>query len=231
MKTGFKLLLSSISTIGLISGIYFSASAENFPPQLTMKGSYAEENTVTSVTASFDGEISLAAFSVSISFDPDQLEFVSACSNIGYGSFFFNSTSEDAVTFIWSDSKNQTLSGDIFNIEFKVKSDTAGQTIPINIVHSVMGSESMEEITFDASGCEISVLDNYMWGDANNDGKLSISDVAAINKFNIDNKKYALTEEMIINADADNNNIINSDDSKVILKYLKTKSQEENLYE
>ncbi len=214
--------MSSISAIGLISGIYFSASAENTSPQLTMSGGYAEENNLTTVNASFDEEISLAAFSVTISFNPEQLEFVSACSNIGYGKFFYNSVSEDSVTFIWSDSKNQTLSGDAFNIEFKVKSDTAGQTLPINVDHSVMGSDSMEETPLDVSSCEISVLDNYMWGDANNDGRISLSDVAAINKFSIDNKKYALTEEMIINGDVDKNNIVNFEDGKVILNYLKT---------
>lgn len=231
LKIKFKLLLSSILTMNFVSGICVTASAENSLPHFSMRGGYAEENSVTSVIASFDDEISLAAYSVSINFNPEQLEFVSACNNTGYGNFYYNNTSDDSVTFVWSDSKDCSLSGDVFNIEFKTKGETAGQTIPINVGHSVSGNDKMEEVPFEASGCEIYVLDNYKWGDANNDGIVSVSDVTAINKFNIDSEKYSLTDEMLINGDTDKNNIINSDDSKAILEYLKSNVVEENLYE
>ncbi len=231
LKPKFKILLSSVLALNFVSSARITASAENSLPQFSIRGGYAEENAVTSVIASFDDEMNIAAYSISVNFDPQQLEFVKAWDNIEYGNFYYNSTSDDCVTFVWSDSEDRSFKGDVFNIEFKTKGETSGQNVPVNVGYSIMGNDKMEEIPFEAQGCEISVSSIYKWGDVNCDGIISVSDVTAINKFNIDSEEYSLTDEMLINGDTDKNNIINSDDSNAILKYLKTSVTEENLYE
>ncbi|MGN0612667.1 MAG: dockerin type I domain-containing protein, partial [Porcipelethomonas sp.] len=188
-------------------------------------GGYAAQNDVTTVTASLDGETMLAAYSISVSFDSAALEFVNASSSLEYGMFYCSSSSDDSVTLVWSDSRDRSISGEIFEIEFKTKGNSAGQTIPVETGYSVMGSEKMEEIPFSSAGCEIIITENYKWGDANCDGRVSTSDVIAINKYCILGEGPDLSGDGLINADADRNGTVSAKDSKVILEYIVTKEK------
>lgn len=231
MKRKLKLLLSLMTAIGIASGLSVTSFAEDSIAHIKLNGGYADENAVTSVTASFTSETDIAAYSISVNFNPDYLEFVSAYSNTDYGNFYYNSISEDSVTFVWSDEQNRNLNGDVFTAKFKTKGDTAGQVINIEPGRSVMGNDKLEEIEVDLSGCEVIVLNNYKWGDANNDGVVSLSDVTAICKFTIDSEKYPLYNESLVNSDTDKNNVINSDDSNAVLNYVKSNTGEVNTYE
>lgn len=231
MKRKFKLLLSLMTAIGITSVISVTSFAEESTAHLKLNGGYADENTVTAITASLTSETDIAAYSISVNFNPDCLEFVTAYSNIEYGNFYYNDISEDSVTFIWSDNQNRNLNGDVFTAKFKTKGDTSGQVIKIEPGRSVIGNDKLEEIEAELSGCEITVLNNYKWGDANNDGIVSLSDVTAICKFTMDSENYPLYNECLVNSDTDKNNIINSDDSNAVLNYIKTNLGEANTYE
>lgn len=226
MNKKFKSILSLIINISIISAFSVSASAEDNIKTLNLSGGYAEENSLTSITASIDDEANAAAYSITLNYNPDYLEFIKADNNSEYGKFYYNNISDDSVNIIWSDDKNRNLKGNIFTAEFKTKGDTAGLTVPVEVGNSIMGNTEMQEIPFENSYCEITVLEKYLWGDSNNDGIVSVADVTAINKFNIDSKKYSLSSEMLINSDADKNKIINIHDCNAILNYVKNNTKE-----
>ncbi len=198
----------------------FSVQAKEQMPVISLSSRYASESSVTSVTASIDSEINVAAYSVSLYFDPTYIEFTDAECTSKYGTFFYGDSAEDTVTLIWSDSRNRTIKGDMFTVSFKTKSDSAGCTVPVEIGYSVLGSDSTGEIPFKAEGCEITILDEYVWGDSNCDGILSIADAVAINRFTFNPKSFIFLDSQIINSDTDGNGIINFKDCKNILKCI-----------
>lgn len=195
-------------------------SATEDLPCIILRSGYAAENSITTVTASLDTKLNLAAYSITLNFDPSMLEFTNASCNTKKGKFFFGDRTDDQVTLIWSDSKTNALSGDIFTVKFKTKSETAGKAIPVEIGYSVLANDVSEEIPFKTRNCEITVLDEYTWGDANCDKKVSVSDAVLINQYISNPGKFSFTEKQIINSDTDNNGIINSEDLKNVLNYI-----------
>lgn len=224
LKGKLKLLFSLIINVGLISA--FPVSAEQPSAVLNLRAGYAAENDITFVSGSLEAETDAAAYSITLNFNPEYLEFVDAESNLSYGAFYYNSVSEDCVNLVWSDTENRSLNGEIFSASFKTKGDTADLTVPVELGHSVMGNDSMEEIPFEPAYCEIIVLENYKWGDVNNDGITSLSDVVAINQFYIDSEQFSLDSQMKINSDTDTNKILNISDSNNILKYVRNNIKE-----
>lgn len=189
-------------------------------PCIFLRSGYAAENSVTTVTASLDTNLNLAAYSITLNFDPSMLEFIDASCNIKKGKFFSGDRTDDQVTLIWSDSKSATLNGDIFTVKFKTKGETAGKMIPVEIGYSVLANETSEEIPFKIQNCEIEVLDDYTWGDADCDKNVSVSDAVLISQYINNPAGFSFTEKQIINSDTDNNGIINSSDLKNVLNYI-----------
>lgn len=220
VKRKLKSVISMLISVSIILAMTVGVNAEKKLPLLSLKGGYASENSITTVTASLDSEISLAAYSVSLVFDPTLIEFVDTSYIQGGGNFFSDKTAEDCVTFIWSDSKNRKISGNLFTAKFKVKGDTAGRTVPVEIGYSILGNETTEEIPFKTSGCEITVINEYNWGDATCDGVVSASDVIKINHFNQNPEKYPLTARQQLNSDTDSNGIINRTDIENVINYI-----------
>ncbi len=220
MKRKLKSVISIITSVSIIFAMAVSVNAEKELPLLSLRGGYASENSITTVTASIDSEISLAAYSVSLVFDPTLVEFVDASYRYGGGNFFSDKTAEDCVTFIWSDSKNRKISGNLFTAKFKVKGETAGRTVPVEVGYSILGNETTEEIPFKASGCEITVINDYSWGDATCDGVVSASDVIRINHFNKNPEKYPMTARQQLNSDTDSNGVINRTDIENVINYI-----------
>ncbi|MBE6845218.1 MAG: hypothetical protein E7508_05815 [Ruminococcus sp.] len=220
MKRKIKLLLSVAvaSSLAVLSPIYAFSEADR--PCLTAVGGYAAENDITTVSILTDTELNLAAYSISLNYDPSMLEFTNAYCSTEYGNFYPDDSADDRVTLVWSDSRDRALSGQLFTVEFKTKSRTAETVIPIDIGYSVLGSLSSGEIPFDTTGCEISVLKEYMQGDTNCDGRISVSDAAMTAMYNIDSSKYSLSEKQYINSDMDCNGIVNSKDVQAILGFV-----------
>lgn len=217
MKARIKALLSAvIFSVSLVFSPH--AHAENHC--LSLNGGYAEENSITTVTASIDPAIVAAAFSVSLYFDPSKLEFVDASFNEAYGNFYFGDSAEDCVTIVWSDSRDRTLENKLFTMRFKTKGDTAGCTVPIDVGYTTFGNTVTEEIIVDTMGCEIIISDEYMWGDANCNGKISVSDAVTITLFSISSQKYPLSDIQFTNSDTDSNGIVNSKDANNIINYI-----------
>lgn len=194
-----------------------SASAEKELPYIIVSGGYADENNLTSVSISVDREISLAAYSVSLIFDPSMLEFADADGCFDYGNFFYESTTDDCVTFVWSDSSDHIVSGNLLTARFKTKSETAGCEVPVEIGYSIIGNESTEEIPFKTSDGMITVIRGYKCGDSNSDGIISLSDAIALNRFSIDSKEFPLSDIQLINSDTDSNGKINIMDMRYVL--------------
>ncbi len=212
-----------LSVMIILSATVFSSEdvfSESSLPCLSLKSGYAAENSVTTVTASLDTELNLAAYSITLNFDPTMIEFADAICLSEHGKFFSGDTMDDCVTLIWSDSQNRNISGDLFTVKFITKGESSGNVIPIEIGYSVLGNDSIDEIPFDAVGCEIIVLEDYFWGDVNGDEMISISDVIAVNRFLDDAESYQLSKKRFINADTDNNGIVNFQDCKNILSYV-----------
>ncbi len=219
MKTRIKALLSAVTfSLAAVFSSNSDVSAESH--LFSLKGGYAEESSITTVTASIDPAIVMAAFSVSLYFDPSQLEFVDASFSEDYGNFYFGDSAEDCVTLVWSDSKDRTLENEIFTARFKTKSDTSGCTIPIEAGYAVFGNTVTDEIPVDVKGCEIIVTDEYRWGDANCDDRVSVSDAVKITLFSIDYKKHPLTEIQLTNSDTDNNGIVNIKDANKVIDHI-----------
>ncbi len=214
-KTSF-FLSAAIALSAIPSGV----QAKEQIPVISLSSGYASENSVTTVSASIDREINVAAYSVSLYFDPTYIEFTDAQCTSKYGTFFCGDSDEDTVTLIWSDRQHRNIKGDMFTVSFKTRGDSAGCIVPIEIGYSVLGSDSTGEIPFEAKGCEITILDEYVWGDANCDGTLSIADAVTINLFTSDPKSFKLSDSQIINSDTDGNGIINFKDCKNILKRI-----------
>lgn len=213
----FFSVIAMLLTVVLTSSI---CGAKEDLPCILLRSGYAAENSVTTVTASLDTNLNLAAYSITLNFDPSMLEFIDASCNIKKGKFFSGDKTDDQVILIWSDSKNAALSGDIFTAKFKTKGDTAGKTIPVEIGYSVLANGASEEIPFKIQNCEIEVLDDYTWGDADCDKSVSVSDAVLINQY-IDNPAgFSFTERQSINSDTDNNGIINMADLKNVLNYI-----------
>lgn len=195
-------------------------SAEDDLPYLIVKGGYADENNLTSVSVSIDSEICLAAYSISLIFDPSMLEFADASGSFNYGKFFYGNTTDDCVTIVWSDSKDHIVDGNLFTARFKTKNETDGKSIPVEIGYSIIGSESTEEIPFKTSDGVITVVRGYKCGDANCDGAISLSDAIAISRFNIDSEEFSFSDIQLINSDTDNNNKINMQDTENVLDII-----------
>ena len=214
------MLLSAAVAASLAALSPINVFSETDRPCLTAVGGYAAENDITTVSVSADIELNLAAYSISLNYDPSKLEFISAYSGTEYGNFYPDDSLDDRVTLVWSDVSNRVLSGQLFTVKFKTKSRTAETVIPVEIGHSVLGNSSSGEIPFDAVGCEISVLKEYMRGDANCDGRVSVSDAAIATLYNINSDIYSLSEKQYINSDMDNNGIVNSKDAQAILSFV-----------
>ena len=221
MKTRIKTMLTAlIFSISILFSISTSA-VDSQLPLLSLKGGYAEENSITTVTASLSSKIdSAAAFSVSLYFDPSKLEFVDASFSRDFGNFYFGDSAEDCATLVWSDSKDRTLEGELFTVRFKTKSDTAGCTAPIDVGYTTFGNTVSDEFTVDTQGCEIIVTDEYMWGDANCDKTVSISDAVKITLFNVNPTKHPLSEIQLVNSDTDSNGIVDSKDANKIINHI-----------
>lgn len=220
MKRKISIFFSAIAMV--FTAVLSSAlcNAKEDLPCITLRSGYASENSVTTVTASLDKSLNLAAYSITLNFDPSMLEFIDVSCNIKKGKFFSGDRTDDQVTLIWSDSKNTALSGDIFTVKFKTKGETAGKTIPVEVGYSVLANEASEEIPFKIQNCEIEVLDNYTWGDADCDKNVSVSDVVLINQHINNPTIFSFTEKQIINSDTDSNGIINSVDLNNVLNYI-----------
>lgn len=220
MKRTISLFLSVAFTLWTLASFSLCTYATDSVPVISLKGGYASESSVTTVTASIDSEVNIAAYSIALYFDPTYVEVTDArCAN-KYGTFFSGESAEDMITLIWSDSLNRTIKGDLFTVSFKTKSDSAGHTVPIEIGYSVLGDETTGEIPFEARGCEINILNEYMWGDASCDGILSVSDAIIVNRYTSDSKNYKLSETQLINSDTDKNGIVNFKDCENILKRI-----------
>lgn len=220
LKRKIKLLISAAVTASLAVWSPVNVFSEGDRPCLTAVGGYAAENDITTVSIFTDTELNLAAYSISLNYDPSMLEFINAYCGTEYGSFYPDDSADDRVTLVWSDGLDRVLSGQLFTVAFKTKSRTAEAVIPVDIGHSVLGSSSSGEIPFDAVGCEISVLKEYMRGDTNCDGRVSVSDAAMATLYNINSDTYSLSEKQYINSDMDNNGIVNSKDAQAILSFV-----------
>ncbi len=207
-----------IFTVSLSS---FTCIADEDMPCVYLKGGYASENSLTTVTAAIDTELELAAYSITLNFDPSMLEFVSASCNTKNGIFFSGDRTDDQVTLIWSDSEESKISGNMFTVIFKTKSGCKEDKIPVEIGHSILGGDSTNEFQFETLGCEIQVVKEYLWGDVNVDGTVSIADVVMINRYFENPGSFSLTENQVINGDTDNNGYIDLSDYYNILNYVK----------
>lgn len=223
MKTRLKALISAVI---LCFAVIFSVNSRTTlnvyaeSHLFSLNGGYAEENSIVNVTASIDPAIVMAAFSVTLYFDPSMLEFVDASFTEDYGTFYFGDSYEDSVSLVWSDSRDRTFENELITMRFKTKSGTSGCTIPIEVGYAICGNSANDEIYVDTKGCEVIVTRDYKWGDANCDGRVSVSDAVKITLFSIDYKKYPLTEIQLTNSDTDKNGIVNIKDANIIIDHI-----------
>jgi len=187
---------------------------------ITLSDGYAEENSITTITVSVEPALVTAAFSVSLYFDPSKLEFVDAAMSQKAGNFYFGDTYEDCATIIWSDSQDRTFEDKLFTVRFKTKNGISGETVPVDVGYAVSGTTNGSEKQLDAKGCEIIVSNEYKWGDANCDGRVSVSDAVMINLFNINAKKYSLSEIAFLNSDTDGNGYVDLKDSDNVINHI-----------
>lgn len=220
MKSKAGFLLCAVTALCITAVSSFGVKALDNMPCISLQGGYASESSTTSVTVSIDTEIDIAAYSIALYYDPSLIEFTDAYCKSGYGTFYSGNRSEDSVTLIWSDSHNRKMKGVLFTVSFKTKNGSAGNKTPIEVGYSVLGSESAGEIPFRTENCEINILNEYTWGDANGDERLSVADAVKLNQYTSQPKKFRLSENQIINCDTDGNGIVNSKDCENIMKQL-----------
>lgn len=194
-------------------------------PCLSINGGYTAENEVIPVTAAFDEEVSAAVYSITVDYDPELLEFIDAESCIEDGTFCYNISGEDSVTFVWSNDKDVTVRNNVFKAEFKARGGTVGQTAPVNIGNAVIGGEKMSEIPFDTKNGDVIISERYTKGDANCDGRTDLADVVAINKYCRD-MDFDLSEEGKLNGDVDNNGFLDEYDCYAVFRYVSLNSKE-----
>ena len=226
MKKKLRFLLPLCMAAVMSASAAVPVSADSNRPCLSLESSYAGENDIFYVDAVLDSDVRAAAYSISLGFDPSKLEFVSAESSISEGTFYYNNFNEDNVTFVWSGNKDIDLKDEVIKMSFKARGRTAGETVPIEFGHCVIGSESMIEIPLDTKGCEIDVLKSFKYGDANCDGVTNFADVVSISKFRIDSGSYSPDENGLINSDTDKNNIVDERDSENVLGYVFSNTEE-----
>ena len=215
-----KLFSCVLTSACLLFGNMFSVYSKDKLPCIYLEGGYAAENNITYVTAYTDTEIDLAAYSITLNFDPSLLEFIDAQNNSQKGNFFSEAVSDDKVSVIWSYAEDCKFDEKLFTAKFKTKSDAVDCVIPVEIGYSVLGNEESEEIPFDAAGCEIKVVGDYLWGDANCDRVLNMADDVTVNQFNMDSEKYSLSKAARLNCDTDSNGVIDSKDCENILNAI-----------
>lgn len=192
---------------------------------LSLRGGCTGENSVIPVTLSVDREIEAAAYSVTINFDPEKLEFTSASDKTGVGTFYYNAVSEDSIRLVWSNSSDTQLSGSILTAAFKTRGGTAGKTAPVQIGYCVIGSEDMSEIPFEAHSAKITISEDFVWGDADCSGETDIADVIALEKSFVDPDSYPLEHQGLMNCDTDNSGVVDIDDIGAIFDLVSSQGR------
>ncbi len=219
-----KIAVLLTSAVLSAAGFTFSANAEKEQtPKIYLQCGYAQENSETVVSLMSDSALSVSAFSIEIVFDPSVLTFEDAVAGeaLTSGTFYSNGEySEDCVRLVWSDSKNADAMGELAKLKFSVKNATSGEKTGLYIGYTEMGNEKLQEVAFEKSDAEMEIKQDYVWGDANCDGYTTASDVVMINKYNLSQKDYPLSDNGFINADVDFNEIINLSDSMEITSYV-----------
>ena len=228
MKNKLRFLLPlCIAASMSVSGAFPVNAEEGDKPCLTLESGYAGENDIVFVDAVINGDTKAAAYTLNLGFDPSKLEFVSASSCLKGGTFYCNTPTDDSVTFVWSGNKDIDINGEMIKMSFKTRGNTAGETVSLLPGHCIMGSAGMEEIPVEIKGCDINVLKNFKYGDANCDGNTGLSDVVAITKSRVKATGYSLKEEGLVNGDTDNNKIVDEKDSENVLNFVSESTEEE----
>ena len=218
------LCMAAVMSASAVSPVVSAESGDK--PCLSLDSGYAGENELFFANAVLSGDVKAAAYSITLGFDPSKLEFVSAESTVNGGTFYYNDRTEDCVTFVWSGNKDIDLTGNVIKMTFKARGRTAGETIPIQFGHCVIGTADMSDIPLDTEDGEVSVLRSFKYGDANCDGVTNFADVISINKFRMDSDSYSPDENGLINSDTDNNSIVDERDSENVLDYVSKNTEE-----
>ena len=103
----------------------------------------------------------------------------------------------------------------ITNITTTSVATTSNETYTTTVVTEVPPSETIPEGSY--------------YGDANLDNSINISDVVALNMYLLDRSNNSMTIDAIANSDVARDNIINSDDSLLLMNYIAMIVKEEVL--
>ena len=229
VKKKIRFLTQMLTAAALSISPIMTVSAEE-TMFISINGSSASENEITTVTASAEGGAKAAAFSITLDYDSSLLEFVDAKSLMNTGMFCYNPVDEDTVKIVWSDDKDSEIDGDIFNVSFKTRGETDGNETEIIVGDTSVGNADMNDVPFDAQNGIIKISADYKRGDANCDGSTDIADVVAIDKYCTD-MYYELPEQGVINADMNNDTLVNELDSVRVMEMVQNNSKEAMTYE
>lgn len=127
-------------------------------------------------------------------------------------------TIDSPYTLRWADSlatQNNTASGNIVKLTFKIKDDTMEGEYSISVSHIEARTVNGEKVEFSQSDSVINVI-NYLPGDVDNDGEVNDWDAIVLNRYlagwNTEINKFA--------ADVDKDGEITDWDAIVLERYL-----------
>ena len=225
-----KIVSFATAILMLVQILVLSVTVSALPvPSVSVASGAGYEGDTVTLSVSIANNTGFFVQSLSINFDKNVLEFVSAECKISGG--FPEATPPEtaneraSVTLAYIGIGNNSANGEIFTVSFKIKEGAAlgdsALTLVFDDASFVYNGDAMEDFTAIVNGGKVTVTEKptALYGDVNLDGEIDSEDLTALAR-HIAKIEYITDPQALINANINKDSGVSSDDLTKLARHV-----------